>query len=82
MNMAITRPANRKQVDEFAEAVAQRPRAAVKLRGRKRPLALTLPPDLVEAVDAIATEEERSRAKIIEFALRQFVRNYKHREAA
>jgi hypothetical protein len=79
--MAITRPANRKQVDEFA-AEAQKPRPTVKLRGRKRLLTLTLPPDLVDTVDAIAAEEERSRAKIIEFALRQFVRDYKHQEAA
>ena len=79
--MAITRPAKRTQVEEFAEA-AQKPTTTAKLRGRKRLLTLTLPPDLVETVDAIAAEEERSRAKIIEFALRQYVQGHRRREAA
>jgi hypothetical protein len=79
--MAVTRPANRKQVDEFA-AAAQKPQPTAKLRGRKRLLTLTLPPDRVETVDAIAAQEERSRAKIIEFALREFVQNHRNREAA
>ena len=79
--MAITRPAKRKQVDEFA-AAAQKPPTTAKLRGRKRLLTLTLPPDLVETIDAIAAEEDRSRAKIVEYALRQYAQGHRRREAA
>ena len=77
--MAITKPAKRKQVDEFAAAAAREPRTALKLRGRKAPLALTLPPDLIAAVDAIAAQEERSRAKMMELLLRSAI---EHRRTA
>lgn len=79
--MAVTRPAERTQVDEFA-AAAPKPPTQGKLRGRKRLLTLTLPPDLVETIDAIAAEEDRSRAKIVEYALRQYAESHRRREAA
>jgi hypothetical protein len=70
--MAITRPSKQSKVEAFL-ATAADTQPVRKLRGRKRPLALTLPPDLIDAVDAIAAEEDRSRAKMIEIALRRFV---------
>ena len=70
--MAITRLSKPSKVDAFTEA-APDAGSARKLRGRKAPLALTLPPDLITAMDAIAAEEDRSRAKMIELVLRRFV---------
>jgi hypothetical protein len=53
-----------------------------KLRGRKQPLALNLPPDLIEAVDAVALREERSRSKMIEMLVRLGLQHWQVREAA
>lgn len=72
--MAITRPAKSK-VEAFVEA-APDARPERTMRGNKRPLAFTLPPDLIDAVDAIAAEEDRSRAKMIEIILRRFVQEH------
>jgi hypothetical protein len=41
------------------------------VRGRRRPPAITLPPDLIDALDAVAAKEEQSRAKMMEIILRQ-----------
>jgi hypothetical protein len=49
---------------------------ATSLRMRGRKLLLTLTPDLIDAVDAIAAVEDRSRAKMIEIALRRFVQEH------
>ena len=68
--MTITRPAKRRKVDEFAAAAAKEPQPERKLRGRKAPLTVTLPPDLIDAVDAVAAKHDRSRAKMIEILLR------------
>lgn len=38
---------------------------------RRRPLGITLPPDLIDALDAVAAKEEQSRAKMMEIILRQ-----------
>jgi hypothetical protein len=66
--MAITKRA-KSRAEEFVQAApdAQPQRA---MRGKKRQLVMTLPPDLIEAVDVVAAEEERSRAKMIELLLR------------
>ena len=78
--MAITRPAKSK-VEEFMKGAPDaRPERA--MRGNKRPLALTLPPELIDAIDAIATEEDRSRAKMIEIILRHFVQEHMARRSA
>jgi hypothetical protein len=73
--MAITQPSKRSKADAFA---AGAPDAAKerKLRGRRQPLAITLPPDLIIAVDAIAAEERRSRANMIEVLLQQGVERH------
>ena len=57
-------------------------KAAAKLRGQRYPISLTLPPDLVTEIDAIAATEDRSRIKMIEIACRQFVQTYQRRPAA
>lgn len=63
--MAITRPSNRSKSDAFAAGAPDAAREP-KLRGRRKPLTLTLPPDLIAAVDAVAASERRSRASMIE----------------
>jgi hypothetical protein len=63
-----------------AEAPDAKP--AYKLRGKKQPLALNLPPDLIEAVDAAAAKEDRSRSKMIELLVRVGLRHRQITEAA
>jgi metal-responsive CopG/Arc/MetJ family transcriptional regulator len=58
---------------------AKRGKPAPKLRGAKQPLAISLPPELVAQIDEIAAAEERSRAKVVEFACRRFVESYQRR---
>jgi metal-responsive CopG/Arc/MetJ family transcriptional regulator len=41
-----------------------------KLRGRRQPLAVTLPPELVVEIDEVAAIEDRSRVKMIELLIR------------
>jgi hypothetical protein len=79
--MAITQPSKRSKADDFA-AGAPDAKAAPKLRGHRQPIAFTLPPDLIADIDAIAAEESRSRAKMIEVFLRQCVRDYRRDAAA
>jgi predicted transcriptional regulator len=45
-------------------------------------LSFKLPSGLVAEIDAIAATEERSRAKMIEIGMRQFVQSYQRRDAA
>jgi hypothetical protein len=79
--MAITQPSKRSKADAFA-AEAPDARPAPKLRGKRQPLTFTLPPELIARIDAIAAEEERSRAKMIELVLRGFVQERAARQAA
>jgi metal-responsive CopG/Arc/MetJ family transcriptional regulator len=55
---------------------------AVKLRGRRRPIALTLPPELVDEIDAVAAKESRSRVMMIEIACREYVQAHQRRSVA
>ena len=57
-------------------------KSTVKLRGSRRPLAISLPPDLVDEIDAVAAQESRSRTSLIEVVMRDYVRNYRQRSAA
>jgi hypothetical protein len=55
-----------------ARMEAEKPEARTpKLRGRRRPIPLTLPPELVAELDALATVELRSRGMMIELLLRE-----------
>jgi predicted transcriptional regulator len=65
----------------MARTPPKRGKPAVKLRGDRFPLSLTLPPELVAEIDAIARAEDRSRAKVIEIGMREFVRSYQRRAA-
>jgi hypothetical protein len=47
----------------------------------RRPIALTLRPELVAHLDAIAAGLERSRVKVIEFACREYVQAHQRKAA-
>jgi hypothetical protein len=79
--MAITQPSKRSKADVFA-AAAPDARPTPKLRGQRQMITFGLPPDLIAEIDAIAAEESRSRARMIEIGMRQFIREYRRREAA
>jgi hypothetical protein len=74
--MAITQPSKRSKADAFA-AGAPDAKPAPKLRGKRQTITFGLPPDLIAEIDAIAAEESRSRARMIEIGMRQFVRDYR-----
>jgi len=73
--MAITRLSKRGKADVFVETAPDGKRDYT-LRGKRRPITFTLPPDLITQIDQIAAKEERSRAKMIEIGMRKFVREY------
>ena len=79
--MAITSRPRRSKLDEFT-AAAPDAKPEPKLRGHRQPIAFTLPPDLIAAVDRIAARDDRSRAKMIEIALRRFVQEEERATAA
>jgi hypothetical protein len=79
--MAITKVANRSKVEAFAEG-APDARQVRTMRGQKRPLAMTLPPDLIAEYDDIAAIEIRSRARMMEVALREWAIQYRARRVA
>jgi hypothetical protein len=67
--MTITRLKPGSVAEAFtAEAPDAKP--APKLRGKRQPIALALPPELIAEVDAMAAQQERSRAKMMEMLLR------------
>jgi metal-responsive CopG/Arc/MetJ family transcriptional regulator len=63
-----------------AKRKASKPPA--KLHGQRQPLAVTLPPELIVEIDAIAARESRSRARLVEVVMREFVQSYQRRSAA
>jgi hypothetical protein len=71
--VAITLPAKRSKLDVFEQA-APDARPERKLRGRKAPITLTLPPELIERLDAAAGRNRRSRASMMEVALDDWLR--------
>ena len=79
--MTNTIPAKHSKVDAFS-AAAPDAKPERKLRGRKAPITLTLPPDLIERVDAAAARNRRSRASMMEVALDEWLRQDEARRAA
>jgi hypothetical protein len=77
--MAITKPAKLKQVDTFIDG-APDSKPAPKLRGKKKPITLTFPPDLLEQFDAAAARHDRSRASMLVVVVRDWLQ--KQTEAA
>jgi hypothetical protein len=70
--MAITQPVKRNKVDAFAEA-APDAQPVRKLRGRKAPITLTLPPELITRFDEAAARHERSRAAMLAIVIRDWL---------
>ncbi len=62
--MPITRPSKRSKTPPMSRPAINKP------RGNRQPLSLTLPPELIAQIDAVAAVEERSRAEMIEILLR------------
>ena len=60
---------------------AAKPAPGPKLHGLRRPIPLTLPPELADEIEAIALAEDRPRGKVIEIACRQFVQSYGRKSA-
>ena len=58
-------------IEALEEVADQLPEpAGPKLRGKRQPMALSLPLELIAEVDAMAAEQERSRVKMMEILLR------------
>jgi hypothetical protein len=70
--MAITKLAKRNQVDAFIEG-APDAKPTPKLRGRKKPITLTFPPDLLDRFDAAAARHDRSRASMLVIVVRDWL---------
>ncbi len=68
--MAITRHKSHSVAEAFTSAAPDAKAVGPKLRGKRQPIALALPPELIAEVDAMAAREERSRAKMMEILLR------------
>jgi metal-responsive CopG/Arc/MetJ family transcriptional regulator len=66
----------------MARIPTKRGKPAPKLRGNRRPIALTLPPELVDEIDAVAAQESRTRVMMIEVACREYLRNHQRRTTA
>jgi uncharacterized membrane protein len=79
--MAITKAARPSKVDAFVKG-APDARPARNMRGRKSALSITLPPDLIAEYDDIASAEIRSRARMMEVALREWAAQYRARSTA
>jgi hypothetical protein len=70
--MAITQLLKQSKSDVFAAGAPDAARTP-KLRGKRQMLTFSLPPELVAAVDAMAEQERRSRANMIEVMLERVV---------
>ncbi len=79
--MAITKMATRSKLDAFVEGASDAHPVRT-MRGLKRPLALTLPPELIAEYDDIAVIETRSRARMMEVALREWAVQFRAARAA
>jgi hypothetical protein len=66
--MAITRP-KPKTPDEFVAAAPDAPTRKGVKRGRKEQITLTLAPDMLVKVDALAARMGQSRAAVINLAI-------------
>jgi hypothetical protein len=80
MSIPKLKPAARKA--EAFTAEAPDAKREYKLRGRKQPLALNLPPDLIVQVDRFAAEDRRSRSNMIEIILGEYVKTRTARQEA
>lgn len=72
--MAITQPKQRTKVETFTDK-APDAKPVYRLRGRRRPFAMALPPEILEAMARAAAKQDHSRAKMIEIVLRDWLRD-------
>ncbi len=70
--MAITRPVKPKTVDGFIAGAPDAGRKGV-MKGKKEQITLTLAPDLLTKVDALAKRMGQSRAAVINLAIFRLV---------
>jgi Ribbon-helix-helix protein, copG family len=70
--MAITRPAKPRTTDAFIDGAPDAPRRGVR-KGRKEQITLTLAPELLRKVDALAARMGQSRAALINLAIFRLV---------
>ena len=68
--MAITKLKPGSVAEAFTARAPDAKPTGPKLRGKRQPIALALPPELIAQVDAMAAKQERSRAKMMEILLR------------
>jgi hypothetical protein len=68
--MAITKLRPGSVAEAFTSEAPDAKPTGPKLRGRRQPIALALPPELIVELDAMASAQERSRAKMLEILLR------------
>jgi hypothetical protein len=71
--MAITRP-KPKTIAEFVAGAPDAPRKGVR-KGRKEQISLTIGPDLLEKLDAIAKNAQQSRAALINLAIFRLIQS-------
>ncbi len=72
--MAIVKPLQRKSVDAFISGAPDAASAVERkgvVKGRKQQISLTIKPELLDRVDAVAGRMGQSRAAIINLALFQ-----------
>jgi len=80
--MAITKLKSGSVAEAFTAAAPDAKPAGPKLRGKRQPIATALPPELIARVDAMAAQQERSRAKMLEILLRGALDAAERSEAA
>jgi hypothetical protein len=68
--MAITKLRLGSVAEAFASEAPDAKPAGPKLRGRRQPITLALPPELIAELDVMGSAQERSRAKMREILLR------------
>lgn len=77
--MAITKRPSK--AEELFTADAPDAKPAAKLHGKRQPITFALPPELVAQIDAAASRERRSRAKMIEIGMEDFLARYEDEAA-
>ena len=71
--MAITQPKQSAKAETFTDK-APDAKPTYRFKGKRRPIAMTLPPEIVDGMARVAARRDHSRAKMIEIVLRDFLR--------
>lgn len=73
--MAITQPKRHAKSAEAFTNKAPDAKPVYRVKGKRRPIAMTLPPEIVEGMAVAAAKRDHSRAKMIEIVLRDWLRD-------